>query len=117
MKLQSFYIIAIFICINITLAPIIEAHNVYIDLNAPVQCRIWIEDSTTTRIAGDEYYHDCSEYSHDESIDFQNVTYWVHAKVSGSLRKEKVRGPYDGKTCFVIEGEVDNWYFSQSDCK
>ncbi|CAG8823438.1 6472_t:CDS:1, partial [Gigaspora margarita] len=86
-------------------------HN-YLDAN--VQCRIWIEDSQQNRIAGDEFYHDCSNYRKFESIDLQkDQTYWVHAKVEGSFEKPKVRGPYNENTCFDMGGDVDDWHFDQ----
>ncbi|CAG8830785.1 9853_t:CDS:1, partial [Gigaspora margarita] len=80
-------------------------------------CRIWVEDSNQNRIAGDSNYHDCAynQYGKNdhEIINLQNGTYWVHAKVEGSARKEKVRGPYTDNTCFRIYGTVGFWDFDQ----
>ncbi|CAB5214453.1 unnamed protein product [Rhizophagus irregularis] len=82
-------------------------------------CRIWIEDSNGYRIAGDEDYRDCSydpAGDDHEYLSFQNQTYTVHAKVGGSLEKQKVRGPFNENTCFSIHGSVDDWKFDQKSC-
>ncbi|CAB5364531.1 unnamed protein product [Rhizophagus irregularis] len=82
-------------------------------------CRIWIEDTNGYRIAGDSNYHDCTYNTHGEeytNINFPNQTYSVHAKVQGSLRKQKIRGPFNENTCFSIHGSVDKWGFDQKSC-
>ncbi|EXX64081.1 uncharacterized protein OCT59_023474 [Rhizophagus irregularis] len=82
-------------------------------------CRIWIEDSNGYRIAGDADYRDCSYTStgdDHEVISFSDQTYTVHAKVEGSFRKQKVRGPFNENTCFKIYGSVDDWEFDQTSC-
>ncbi|CAG8781597.1 12159_t:CDS:2 [Gigaspora margarita] len=117
MKLQSFYIIAILICVYITLAPTIEAYTVSISLQTDADlCRIWAEDSNGNRIAGDGDYHECTDFQKTESFSLQNETYWVHAKVQGSTEDEKVRGPYDIDTCFILDGTVFDWDFDQTKC-
>ncbi|KAF0476161.1 hypothetical protein F8M41_024453 [Gigaspora margarita] len=115
MKLQSFYIIAILICVYITLAPTIEAYVVAIDLETDgARCRIWAEDSNQNRIAGDSDYHECTQFNKEETFSFQDETYWVHAKVQGSFEEEKIRGPYYDSTSFLIEGELNGWHFDQT---
>ncbi|CAG8639596.1 22003_t:CDS:2 [Gigaspora margarita] len=121
MKLQNFYLIAIIICVSITFAPTIEAHAVDINLNLEAcSCKIWVENSDHYRIGGDgsRHYHDCSSVmygnNHHKRIDFQNVTFWLHAKVLGSLMQEKVRGPYNNNTCYEIHGSVGRWYFDEA---
>ncbi|PKK59617.1 hypothetical protein RhiirC2_762523, partial [Rhizophagus irregularis] len=92
-----------------TFAPVIEAYSVgvYLDMNAGA-CRIWIEDSNHKRIAGDgkgDYHHACDGTSGDyKEIDFPDQEYYVVAKVHFTLRKQKVRGCFNGNTCFRIHG-------------
>ncbi|CAG8604846.1 7978_t:CDS:2 [Gigaspora margarita] len=104
MELQNFYLIALIICVNITFTPTIE-----------------VEDSNHHRIGGDRHYHDCSTEMHGDNhhkrINFQNETFWLHAKVLGSLMQEKIRGPYDNNTCYHIHGTVGHWYFDEVSCQ
>ncbi|PKK65683.1 hypothetical protein RhiirC2_715390 [Rhizophagus irregularis] len=79
------------------------------------RCRIWIEDSNGLRIAGDDGYRDCGEGNY-LTIDFQDQTYTVHAKVDGSFEQQKVRGPFNENTCYSIHGSVDKWKFDQKSC-
>ncbi|CAB5348823.1 unnamed protein product [Rhizophagus irregularis] len=104
-----------------TFAPVIEAYSVgvYLDMNAGA-CRIWIEDSNHKRIAGDgkgDYHHACDGTSGDyKEIDFPDQEYYVVAKVHFTLRKQKVRGCFNGNTCFRIHGNSGKFYFDQYNC-
>ncbi|PKY35080.1 hypothetical protein RhiirB3_533048 [Rhizophagus irregularis] len=88
-------------------------------------CRIWIEDSNHKRIAGDGKgdYHACDGTSGDyKEIDFPDQEYYVVAKVHFTLRKQKVRGSFNGNTCFPIISSVlqyieDLNYFYKYLCK
>ncbi|KAF0501278.1 hypothetical protein F8M41_020056 [Gigaspora margarita] len=114
MKLQSFCIISIFICLYITIAPTIEE----LDL-AYCNCKIWAEDSNHTRIGGDSSYHSCTfntYTNYEETFNFPDQTYSVHAKVQGSFEKTKNRGPFNDTTCFRIHGSVDKWKFDNVPC-
>ncbi|CAG8483361.1 hypothetical protein C2G38_2242520 [Gigaspora rosea] len=121
MKFENFYLtcIAIIICVYITFAPNIEAYDaeVSLDLHA-CSCKIWVENSTHYRIGGDgpNDYYDCSSGNDLKKINFPNETFWVHAKVLDSLRQEKIRGPFDSKTCLRIHGYLDRWYFDAWSC-
>ncbi|KAF0528705.1 hypothetical protein F8M41_013006 [Gigaspora margarita] len=122
MELQNFYLIALIICVNITFTPTIEAYAVDINLDLDAcYCKIWVEDSNHHRIGGDRHYHDCSTEMHGDNhhkrINFQNETFWLHAKVLGSLMQEKIRGPYDNNTCYHIHGTVSHWYFDEVSCQ
>jgi hypothetical protein len=83
-------------------------------------CRIWVEDSNGNRIGGDKYYHDCSYSSYGpddhETINIQDQSYTVYAKVAASFEKTKKRGPFNTNTCFKIHGSVDDWKFDQVPC-
>ncbi|CAB5297857.1 unnamed protein product [Rhizophagus irregularis] len=97
----------------------VKAFMVATDLEMTLcRCRIWIEDSNGHRIAGDKKYHDCTNYFHPvyEFIYFPNQTYTVHAKVAGSFKKKKARGPFNENTCFRIHGTVNKWGFDQKSC-
>jgi hypothetical protein len=89
-------------------------------LNSDDSCRIWIEDSNHNRIAGDGKgdYHDCSgsNVSDYENIDFSDQEYYVVAKVKLSARKQKIRGSFNGNTCFRIHGNSIKFYFDQTSC-
>ncbi|PKY52347.1 hypothetical protein RhiirA4_469930 [Rhizophagus irregularis] len=79
----------------------------------------WFNDSNGHRIAGNKKYIDCTDYSHPddyEFIYFPNQTYTVHAKVEGSFKRQKIRGPFNENTCFSIHGTVDKWGFDQNSC-
>ncbi|RGB21312.1 hypothetical protein C1646_778394 [Rhizophagus diaphanus] len=41
--------------------------------------------------------------------------YWLNARVEGSFRKNKHRGPFNGDTCYIINGFVNNWHFDAWD--
>jgi len=76
------------------------------------RCRLWITNLNGDRIAGDgpNEYHNC--YDGDKFMNIPSEEYWVHAKVQGSLRKEKVR--YDNSSAtYDLEGDVDNWSFNR----
>ncbi|CAB4404432.1 unnamed protein product [Rhizophagus irregularis] len=118
MKLQSFYLLTVlFMCFYIM---DIKAFSADTDLGLTLSsCRIWIEDVNGYRIAGDKDYRDCSYTptgDDHEVITFSDQTYTVHAKVEGSFRKQKVRGPFNENTCFKIYGSVDDWQFDQTSC-
>ncbi|CAG8537773.1 46475_t:CDS:2 [Gigaspora margarita] len=119
MKFQSFYL-TIFFSIHIILSPTIEAYttDTFLDMYL-CRCRIWVEDSNHNRIAGDGpgHYHDCDgdTGNGEQILNFANVTFWVHAKVQGSLEKKKVRGPFNTK-CFDIYGRVGDWKFDETSC-
>ncbi|RGB35926.1 hypothetical protein C1646_667396 [Rhizophagus diaphanus] len=119
MRPQSFYLLtAIFMFFYMTFAPVIEAYSVSVDLDMNAgACRIWIEDSNHKRIAGDGKgdYHACDGTGGDE-IDFPDQEYYVVAKVELTARKQKVRGSFNGDTCFRIHGNSAKFYFDQYNC-
>ncbi|CAG8836374.1 23072_t:CDS:1, partial [Gigaspora margarita] len=91
--------------------------DINLDLHA-ASCKIWAENSAHYRIGGDgsNDYYDCSSGNDPEKFSFQDQTFWVHAKVEASTRHEKIRGPYNNKTCFRIHGYLDRWYFDEESC-
>ncbi|GBC06710.1 hypothetical protein RclHR1_00700009 [Rhizophagus clarus] len=104
-----------------TFVPVIEAYQVSVKLDmAAGACRIWIEDVNHCRIAGDGKgsYHACdgSDNNQFEVIDFNDQEYFVVAKVNLSGRDEKVRGSFNGGTCFRIHGNSASFYFDQTTC-
>ncbi|RIB12764.1 hypothetical protein C2G38_1787938 [Gigaspora rosea] len=119
MKFQSFHL-TIFICVYIALAQTIKAYITDTDLDMTLcSCKIWVEDANGNRIAGDGsgHYHDCDHsIGKEQKLNFTDQTYTIHAKVEGSLRKAKVRGPFNNDTCFHIYGTVDDWKFDQTYC-
>ncbi|CAB4404024.1 unnamed protein product [Rhizophagus irregularis] len=121
MRPRSFYLLtAIFMFFYVTFAPVIEAYSVGVDLDMSAgACRIWIENSKHKRIAGDGKgdYHACDGIDGDyKEIDFPDQEYYVVAKVHFTLRKQKVRGSFNGNTCFRIHGNSGKFYFDQYNC-
>ncbi|CAB5383322.1 unnamed protein product [Rhizophagus irregularis] len=118
MKLQSLYLpIAIFICACITFVSVTDAYIVAIfgDLTGGTNCRIWITDQNNNRIGGNGY-HRC-DAGVAKNITFSDTNnYGVHAQVQFSAKNPKTLGPFNGNTCFVIEGDVFNWSFTQGAC-
>jgi hypothetical protein len=55
-------------------------------------------------------YKSCggADYKH---IDFNDQTYYIVAKVLGSLDHQKIRGPFNANNSCSITGEVDTWNF------
>ncbi|PKB95622.1 hypothetical protein RhiirA5_367996, partial [Rhizophagus irregularis] len=49
------------------------------------------------------------------SRDIQANPYYLHAKVMGSKRETKNRGPFNSDTCFKFTGTVATWHFNQQD--
>ncbi|RGB23979.1 hypothetical protein C1646_773727 [Rhizophagus diaphanus] len=70
-------------------------------------CKIWVTDNNGNYLTGDNSYHKCDS----GSLTFETLSndYWLNAAVEGSLRKDKHRGPFNGDTCYIINGFVDNW--------
>ena len=102
------------VCYIITVAIKNYTANVKKDMIEDTRCRIWVEDKYQNRIAGDGKgdYHECSsaDLPHGpQTMTFQTDMYWIHVKVQGSFRDEKVRGPYWEDTCSRVYGDVDNW--------
>ncbi|CAG8801836.1 14997_t:CDS:1, partial [Racocetra fulgida] len=97
-------------------------YNVTVGLQLAANCRLWIEDIYTNRIAGDGkgQYGACSESLRDDSaynqIEFPDQEYYVVTKVEASFRKEKKRGPFNGNVCLCISGTVDIFSFDTVDC-
>ncbi|PKK73145.1 hypothetical protein RhiirC2_709849 [Rhizophagus irregularis] len=113
MKLQSFLLTVLFMCFYIM---DIKAFSTFTFMDLTIcSCRVWIEDSNGNYLAGDQGLHDCSE-GEDTKFSFPDQTYTVHAKVEASFEKQKVRGPFNGDTCFRIHGTVDDWKFTQRPC-
>ncbi|CAG8532623.1 3132_t:CDS:2 [Dentiscutata heterogama] len=77
--------------------------------------RVWIENAAGFRIGGDgsNDYRDCIDGY--ELIDNINEKYWVHAKVEGSSRKSKFRGPYETDSCFRLGGSVFKFSLNERD--
>ncbi|CAI2174069.1 15372_t:CDS:2 [Funneliformis geosporum] len=96
--------------------------TIWTDMLFTTECNCWAENSKGDqvarcfRVAG---YNDCSSFGPD-SIRFlstpTNDTYWVHTDVFLSLRKEKIRGPFQNDTCWKIGGNVFNWEFNTIGC-
>ncbi|PKY60729.1 hypothetical protein RhiirA4_484764 [Rhizophagus irregularis] len=118
MKLQSFYLpIAIFICACITFVSVTDAYIVAIfgNLTGGTNCRIWITDQNNNTIGGNGY-HRC-DGGIAKNITFSDTNnYGVYAQVQFSAINPKTLGPFSGNTCFVIEGDVSNWSFTQGAC-
>ncbi|CAG8663633.1 25294_t:CDS:2, partial [Gigaspora margarita] len=82
-------------------------------------CKIWVEDINGNRIAGDGsgHYHDCEHsIGKEQTLNFSNQTYYIHAKVEGSARQPKIRGPFNDNACFHIHGTVNDWGFDETTC-
>ncbi|CAG8814663.1 40798_t:CDS:1, partial [Gigaspora margarita] len=85
-------------------------------------CKIWVEDASGNRIAGDgpNHYNDCSSSKFGKNdhqiLNFDNQTFWVHAKVQGSAKKAKVRGGFNANICLHIHGLTFDWGFDEVPC-
>ncbi|RGB40424.1 hypothetical protein C1646_663892 [Rhizophagus diaphanus] len=63
-------------------------------------------------------YHSC------DGVNLKNMTFpdtsnfWIHAKVQGSFRETKNRGPYNENLCLRIHGNVGDWFVvsAKSEC-
>ncbi|RIB12015.1 hypothetical protein C2G38_2201898 [Gigaspora rosea] len=109
-----FFLITITICL--AFVPMIEAWSVNVTFDTTgLECRVWIENAGGYRIGGDgsNDYRSCIDGN--ELISNIAEQYWVHAKIEGSLRKPKIRGPYQTDTCFRLGGTVDNFSFNERD--
>ncbi|CAB5392893.1 unnamed protein product [Rhizophagus irregularis] len=81
------------------------------------QCKVWATDSYGN-IVMDTGWLNCEDG--DPSVTFHSRDikanpYWLHAKVMGSKRKPKHRGPFSLDTCFKLTGNVFKWSFDQQD--
>ncbi|RGB35643.1 hypothetical protein C1646_759040 [Rhizophagus diaphanus] len=88
---------------------VIEGYSVHVTTNLSAMCKIWVTDSDGNYVTGHTKYHNCDS----GSVTFNTVlsnTYWLNARVEGSLSKNKHRGPFNSDICYIINGFVDNWH-------
>ncbi|CAG8693065.1 9510_t:CDS:1 [Dentiscutata erythropus] len=107
----SFFLTTIIICIFITFIPVIEGNerSVSAILNITFsECRIWVQDANGKCIAGDKDYHNCDKFFMRFNVS-KVGPYWVHAKVQGSLSRQKIQGPFQNSTCLRISGSIYKW--------
>ncbi|PKC69341.1 hypothetical protein RhiirA1_456153 [Rhizophagus irregularis] len=81
------------------------------------QCKIWATDNFGNTVM-DTGWLNCENGDPNLIFHSRDITanlYNLHAKVMGSLRKTKNRGPFTSDTCFKLSGNVFKWYFEQKD--
>ncbi|CAB4437581.1 unnamed protein product [Rhizophagus irregularis] len=117
MKLSIPLTIVAIICI-IALEQI-EAFNTTLAISVFFsQCKVWATDNFSN-IVMDTGWLNCEEGDPDPTYHIREITanpYWLHAKVMGSKRKTKHRGPFNSNTCFKFNGNVFKWGFDQYNC-
>ncbi|PKY55761.1 hypothetical protein RhiirA4_427752 [Rhizophagus irregularis] len=116
MKLSILLTIVAIICI-IALEQI-EAFNstfgVFVFL---ASCKVWATDNWGNTVM-DTGWLNCEQDDPNYTFHSRDITanpYKLHAKVMGSLRKTKNRGPFNSDTCFKFSGTVAKWSFDQQD--
>ncbi|CAB5351880.1 unnamed protein product [Rhizophagus irregularis] len=81
------------------------------------QCKVWATDNYGNTVMNTGWLNcengDPSVTYH--SRDIQANPYYLHAKVMGSKRDTKNRGPFNSDTCFKFTGTVAIWHFDQQD--
>ena len=115
---MKFSIILIIAIICIMGLEQIEAFNVTIGIFVFwAQCKVWATDNNGNTVM-ETGWLDCEEgdpHLKYHIRDVQANPFWLHAKVMGSGRKTKHRGPFNGDTCFKFKGDVGKWHFDQQD--
>ncbi|CAB4408114.1 unnamed protein product [Rhizophagus irregularis] len=81
------------------------------------QCKVWATDNSGNTVM-DTGWMNCEKGDPESTFHSRDVSanpYYLHAKVMGSTRKTKHRGPFDSDTCFRFRGNSINWRFDKQD--